>query len=466
MRTPAPHDPPVALTVAGSDSGGGAGVQADLQTMAAHDVFGTSVLTAVTAQNTRGVESTHVLPVEEVRAQLDAVADDFDVAAVKTGMLATAPVVEAVTEFAAGLDAPLVVDPVMVAASGDRLLAPEAESAYEDLFERAALVTPNADEAAVLTGGAAGPEGPDAVDVEVTDEADAERAGAALVEMGADAALVKGGHWGGERVVDVLVADDGADGVAVERFVHERVATDATHGSGCALSSAVAANLARGRELPDAVADAVAFMTRAVRYHLDVGEGPGAVHHLVEARRRAGTGSTVAAVRGVRDALVDADVGPLVPAGGTAVVGAAPFADAPDEVAVVDGRVRTTADGAAAPGEVRFGGDDRLARFLVAARERAPDRRFACNLAATDAVRAGIEELGWTTAELDRTATPDGVGFPEWAGETAFGGDGGPLAVLDGGAVGAEAMVRVVTESAEELEARVLALAAAVRGAD
>jgi hydroxymethylpyrimidine kinase/phosphomethylpyrimidine kinase len=452
MRPPAPHDPPVALTVAGSDSGGGAGVQADLKTMAAHGVFGTSALTAVTAQNTRGVESTHVLPVEEVRAQLDAVADDFDLAAVKTGMLAAAPVVEAVTEFATDLDAPLVVDPVMVAASGDRLLAPEAESAYVDLFEHAALVTPNADEAGVLT------------DVTVESEADAERAGAALVEMGADAALVKGGHWGGERVVDVLVVGDGADGgPAVERFVHDRVDTDATHGSGCALSSAVAANLAGGAPLSDAVADAVAFMTRAVRYHSDVGEGPGAVHHLVETRRRAGAESTVAAVRDVRDALVDADVGPLVPAGGTAVVGAAPFADAPDEVAVVDGRIRQTADGAAAPGEVRFGGEDRLARFLVAAREGAPDRRFACNLAATDAVRAGVEELGWTTAELDRTATPDGAAFPAWAGETSFGGDGGPVAVLDGGAVGEEAMVRVVAGSAEELEARVLALSAAVQ---
>jgi hydroxymethylpyrimidine/phosphomethylpyrimidine kinase len=271
-----PVDPPVALTVAGSDSGGGAGIQADLAAMRAHGVFGTSVVTATTAQHTRGVEDVHPLPADHVASQYAAVAGDFAVDAVKTGMLATAETVARVTELVADADAPLVVDPVMVAATGDRLLSPAAEDAYEDLIAAATLVTPNADEAAVLT------------DEAVETPADAEAAGRELVASGADAALVKGGHLpAGESaaegvVVDTLVRADGGGGArseaAVDRFETPRIDTEATHGSGCALSSAIAARLARGEPLPDAVGAAVEGMTEAVRRGYDVGKGPGAVN--------------------------------------------------------------------------------------------------------------------------------------------------------------------------------------------
>ncbi|QKG92482.1 bifunctional hydroxymethylpyrimidine kinase/phosphomethylpyrimidine kinase [Halorubrum salinarum] len=273
-----PVDPPVALTVAGSDSGGGAGIQADLTAMTAHGVFGASVVTATTAQNTRGVEDVNPLPADHVAAQYAAVADDFDVRAVKTGMLATAEIVETVTEAVADADAPLVVDPVMVAATGDRLLSPAAEAAYEGLVAAATLVTPNADEAAVLTG--------DPVET----PADAEAAGRELVTLGAEAALVKGGHLtggkaGDDAVVDTLVraeeAGDSESAPAVDRFETPRVDTDATHGSGCALSSAIAARLARGESVREAVEAAVEGMTEAVRRGYDVGEGPGAVNPTV-----------------------------------------------------------------------------------------------------------------------------------------------------------------------------------------
>ncbi|ELZ45165.1 phosphomethylpyrimidine kinase [Halorubrum distributum JCM 9100] len=272
-----PVDPPVALTVAGSDSGGGAGVQADLTAMRAHGVFGASVVTATTAQNTRGVEDVNPLPADHVASQYAAVADDFDVAAVKTGMLATAEVVETVTELVADFNAPLVVDPVMVAATGDRLLSPAAEDAYEDLVAAATLVTPNVDEAAVLTGNP------------VETPADAEAAGRELVALGADAALVKGGHLsegavGEDVVVDTLVRAEGdseSGGPTVDRFETPRIDTDATHGSGCALSSAIAARLARGESVRGAVDVAVEEMTEAVRRGYDVGEGPGAVNPTV-----------------------------------------------------------------------------------------------------------------------------------------------------------------------------------------
>jgi hydroxymethylpyrimidine/phosphomethylpyrimidine kinase len=268
-----PVSPPVALTIAGSDAGGGAGVQADLKAMTAHGVFGTAVVTATTAQNTRGVEDVHAVPADHVASQYEAVVEDFDVGAVKTGMLATAPIVETAADLLAGLSAPVVVDPVMVAATGDRLLSPAAEDAYEGLIEGATLVTPNADEAAVLVG------------EPVETPADAEAAGRELVARGAEAALIKGGHLdeGGETVVDTLVIGDGSedgggDGPTVVRFENPRVATDATHGSGCALSSAIAARLARGESLREAVDSGVSEMAPAIRRGYNVGEGPGAVN--------------------------------------------------------------------------------------------------------------------------------------------------------------------------------------------
>ncbi|KKF39312.1 phosphomethylpyrimidine kinase [Halorubrum saccharovorum] len=265
-----PVSPPVALSIAGSDSGGGAGIQADLKAMTAHGVFGTSVVTATTAQNTRGVRDVHAVPPAHVASQCDAVFDDFDVGAVKTGMLATAETVETVTGLVATDSAPVVVDPVMVAATGDRLLSPDAEEAYEGLIEAATLVTPNADEAEVL------------VDGPVDTPADAERAGRELVAMGADAALVKGGHIGdGELVTDTLVIGEGEGEATALRFETSRIATEATHGSGCVLSSAIAARLARGEPLREAVAAAVEEMTEAIRRGYDVGEGPGAVNPTV-----------------------------------------------------------------------------------------------------------------------------------------------------------------------------------------
>jgi hydroxymethylpyrimidine/phosphomethylpyrimidine kinase len=460
-RRRAPVSPPVALTVAGSDSGGGAGVQADLKTMEAHGVFGTSAITAVTAQNTVGVDRSHVLPVEEIEAQYDAVTDDFDVAAVKTGMLATEPVIELVAERLAGTDAPVVVDPVMVATSGDRLLDRAAEAAYETLLAEATLVTPNADEAAVLT------------DIEPTDAETAREAGEALVELGADAALVKGGHVGdGEDVADTLVrADSGASGASAttaRTFEHARVATAATHGSGCTLSSAVASHLAHGASLDAAVEAATAFMERAVRYGLDVGEGPGAVHHLVALREAADRHRTMTDVAEVVEAFVDRDVSRLVPEVGMNVVGATEYAEAVGETAAIEGRITRTLSGVAPNRGVRLGASSHVARFLLAAREFDPDLRFAVNCRFDEAVEAATAELDGPVAEYDRDAEPDDAtgGTMGWGARRAFGdvaaGDPTPVAVLDRGDVGKEAIVKLVAETPERLGERVFTLLSAV----
>ena len=393
LREPAPVTPPVVCTIAGSDSGGGAGVQADLKTVEAGGGFGTSVVTSVTAQNTTGVASTHVLPVEEVEAQAAAVVEDFDVAAVKTGMLATTPVVELVTDRVAGLDCPAVVDPVMVAASGDRLLEPQAEDAYAGLVAESTLVTPNVDEAEVLTGR------------KVTDPESAAAAGEDLVDIGADAALVKGGHLEGEDVVDVLVTGD-----TVETLRHARVDTAATHGSGCTLSSAVATRLAHGDDLATAVQEGVDLLARAVRYNLDVGEGPGAVHHTVGIRGQAARQPTAEHVEQVLRALRERDVSPLVPDAGMDVVGATPYAETEGECAAVEGRVTRTLDGVAAPRGVRFGASTTVAGALLAAREADAALRFAANCRYNQGVEAALADLDGLVVEYDREEHVDDSG--------------------------------------------------------
>ncbi len=254
----------IALTIAGSDSGGGAGIQADLKAFQRFGVFGTSVVTAVTAQNTREVRAVHPVPVDIVLAQLDALADDLPPAAFKTGMLATGALVGAVAgaieRYRFG---PYVLDPVMVATSGARLLDPDAEHAVlQRLVPLATLVTPNLDEAAILTGRP------------VNDPAGMERAGHVLLELGAGAALVKGGHLPGEELVDVLVTRDG-----VRHFRHQRIATTSTHGTGCTLSAAITAGLALGRPLDVAVSDALDYLHRAIAAAPGLGGGNGPVDH-------------------------------------------------------------------------------------------------------------------------------------------------------------------------------------------
>ena len=446
-RRSAPVERPVALTIAGSDSGGGAGVQADLKTMEAHGTFATSVLTAVTAQNTTGVESTHVLPVGEIEAQYDAVVSDFDVRAAKTGMLATADVIEAVTARAEGTDFPLVVDPVMVAATGDRLLEPEAEEAYEDLIARASLVTPNADEAEVLTG------------VEATDEASALEAGEALVDRGVDAALIKGGHLPTEEVIDVLVTDEG-----VTTYEHPRIETDATHGSGCTLASTIAARLAHGDPMEDAVERGLSFMERAVRYSVDVGEGPGSVHHLAGLRDRAAREGTAEAVESIVRRFVDEDVRALVPEVGMNVVGATPYAERVEETAAVEGRITRTLSGVKPNRGVRFGASSHVARFLLATREFDPDLRFAVNCRFDDDVERALDALSGPVAEFDRAAEPEDVKETEgstmgWGARRAFeASDGTPVAVIDRGEVGKEAIVKLLAAEEVALVERTLSV--------
>lgn len=443
IRRPAAVNKPVVLTIAGSDSGGGAGVQADLKTIEACGGFGVSAVTAVTAQNTQGVESSFVLPVEELTAQIDAIRTDFDVATVKTGMLATSEVIETVTAYAREFRCPVVVDPVMVAASGDRLLEPDAEVAYEDLLAEATLATPNADEVAVLTG------------LDPTDESEARTAGERLLETGCEAVLVKGGHIPGDDVRDVLVT-----GTDEETFRHPRVDTAATHGSGCALASAIATHLARGEGLSASVREATNLLARAVRYPHDVGEGPGAVHHLVGLRNEAARHPTAEAVEGLVERFVDQDVSALVPEVGMNVVGATPYAEETGETAAVEGRITRTLTGVNPNRGVRFGASSHVARFLLEAREFQPDLRFGVNCRFDAEVERALDALNGSVTAYDRDDEPPEVKDSEgttmqWAARQVFGGDESPVVVVDRGEVGKEAMTKIIAPTAETLAGRV-----------
>jgi hydroxymethylpyrimidine/phosphomethylpyrimidine kinase len=257
---------PVALTIAGSDSGGGAGIQADLKTFHAFGVFGTSAITAITVQNTLGVSAVHAVPLEIVRGQIAAVAEDLLPAACKTGMLATRELVRLVAAAIGehGLTR-YVLDPVMVATSGDRLLDHDAQGAVlTDLVPLATLVTPNLDEATILAG------------FEVHDVAGMRRAARTLVDAGAGAALVKGGHLRAVELVDVLY-----DGHRIREFRRPRVPTSSTHGTGCTLSAAITALLARGAGLEAAVEQALEFVHRAIAQAPRLGRGSGPLNHFV-----------------------------------------------------------------------------------------------------------------------------------------------------------------------------------------
>jgi hydroxymethylpyrimidine/phosphomethylpyrimidine kinase len=260
---------PVALTIAGSDSGAGAGIQADLKTFAALGVYGLTVITAITAQNTAGVRAVQEVDPDVIRAQLDAVAEDFSIGALKTGMLSSAAIIEAV---AAGIQrhrlGPLVVDPVMVAKSGDRLLREDAIDALRRrLLPLAAVVTPNIPEAEVLTGRP------------IRTRDDRVAAARGIMELGAHAVVIKGGHSDDDPIVDLLV-----DGDLLREYPAPRIATTSTHGTGCTFSAAITAGLAKGLDLQHAVAEARDYVSRALATAPGLGHGHGPLNHFPSPR--------------------------------------------------------------------------------------------------------------------------------------------------------------------------------------
>ncbi|MEM3086184.1 MAG: bifunctional hydroxymethylpyrimidine kinase/phosphomethylpyrimidine kinase [Halobacteria archaeon] len=409
---------PRVLAIAGSDSGGGAGIQADLKTFAALGVFGMSAVTTVTAQDTRRVAAVHGVPPAVVRAQIRAVVEDIGVDAVKTGMLHTAPVIEAVAGELRRIRAPVVVDPVMVAKSGDSLLQEEArESLIREILPLAAVLTPNIPEAEALAGRR----------VRTLEQARA--AARSIARLGPGAVVVKGGHLRTPDAVDVLFHRG-----KTRLYPAPREATLATHGTGCAFASAIAAELAKGAAVPDAVAVAKEFVTLAVRAGLPLGSGHGPANPAAWLHREAERGRVLREVS-LAARLLEAEplAASLAPEAQISVVMALPWASSVEEVAGIPGRIvkmGRKARGVKASGWPEFGASHHVATAVLTAMRSDPRMRAGMNLRMGDDVVRAARALGLSVSTYDRRSEPAEVKRVEnrtiaWGTEEAIRNHGG-----------------------------------------
>ena len=440
------------LTIAGSDSGGGAGIQADLKTITVLGGYGMSAITALTAQNTVGVQGVHPVPVEFIRRQIDAVLSDIGADAAKTGMLATPEIVTTVAEAVErhGLRL-LVVDPVMVAKSGDALLSEEARvTLRERLLPLAYLVTPNLPEAAALCG------------FPVNDPDSMQRAAGEIRRMGPRFVLIKGGHLQGEAM-DLLY-----DGKAFQTFTAPRLSNRNTHGTGCTYSAALATLLAQGLPPVEAVGRAKTFITRAIAQGLSIGSGHGPTNpyaHVLQALERE---SVLHGLQQALARLMQEPLGRLVPEVrsnlGYALPGALDFA----EVAAVPGRITQIGDRLLTCREPAFGASRHMARVILAALRHAPQMRSAMNLRFAPGTVAACRELGLAVASFDRLEEPREVkeregSTLEWGTLRAIESHGGvPDVIYDEGEKGKEPMIRVLGRDPQDVVQKVLRIAQAL----
>ncbi len=458
-QEPSPAVPPCVLTVAGSDSGGGAGIQADLKTFMMQGCYGLSVITALTAQNTTAVTGIHAPPPEFVAAQLDAVLSDIPVRAAKTGMLFSASIVRAVAGRLADAAFPLVVDPVCVSQSGARLLEPDAVSALrERIIPLAALVTPNLPEAGELSG------------VDVRDARSADEAARRILDMGAGAVLLKGGHGAAanDAVTDLLVFSDGR---RVE-IVRPRVATKNTHGTGCTLSAAIAAQLALGRDLETAVVRARDYLHLGLRAAYDLGAGNGPPHHLAPYLRVRARLLVLDELRRAAHRMVRMDgLAALVPEVSMNLALAAPWPQAIGDVAAFAGRVTRSRDGFVyIPAGPAFGASSHMAKVVLAAASVVPHVACAINVRYGERILSALSRAGLATAWFDRRDEPREVkeregSSLEWGTRKALSEHPDPAsvdAVCDPGEAGKEPMIRVLGRDTRDVLAKIELILAAL----
>ncbi|RLE74258.1 MAG: bifunctional hydroxymethylpyrimidine kinase/phosphomethylpyrimidine kinase [Thermoprotei archaeon] len=441
---------PVALTIAGSDSGGGAGIEADLKTFAALGVHGAVALTAVTAQSTVAVTGVQDVVPELVGRQIDAVAEDLGVDAAKTGMLHTSDIIRVVAERVRRYGFPLVVDPVMVAKSGARLLREEAiATLVEELIPLATVVTPNAMEAEVLSG------------VRVRGLEGQVEAARRIAELGPRAVVVKGGHLGGRLAVDVLYYEG-----ETYRFEAPRLETKTTHGTGCSFSAAIAAGLAKGLGVVEAVRQAKELVTAAVKYGIRVGRGHGPVNPLAllykESERYRTWREVLEAVRMIESSP---ETYRLVPEVGMNVAMAVPYADGPHDVVAVPGRIRRAGRRVVSACPPEFGGSDHLARYILTAMEYDCEVRAAVNIRLDERALALLEGMGLTVSFYDRREEPEEVKRVEgatipWGVRAAVERAGRlPDVIYHTGDWGKEPMIVILGRSAKDLARLVVRLA-------
>ncbi|MCX8181979.1 MAG: bifunctional hydroxymethylpyrimidine kinase/phosphomethylpyrimidine kinase [Candidatus Methanomethyliaceae archaeon] len=442
---------PTVLTIAGSDSGGGAGIEADLKTFASIGVHGLVALTAVTAQNTTGVIGVHELPPEMVHLQIEAVVKDIGVDFAKTGMLSSSTIIREVAKSIKKFGLKVVVDPVMVAKSGAPLLRSDAVlSLKEELIPLAEVVTPNLDEAEVLTG------------MKIETVEDSVKAGKYLIGLGPKAVVVKGGHLKGDAV-DVLCMNDGT----VKEFRSPRVDSPTTHGTGCTFSSAIAAYLALGLSLEDSVREAKNFVLNAILYGLRIGKGVGPVDPMSNLRIDAERYRVLARMQDALSMLESLDsLAQLVPECQINLVMALPhpYAKGVEAVCGVPGRITNVGGRLRATSCPTFGASKHVANVVLTVMQYDPTMRSAMNIRYSKEIISACERLGWVAGYYDRTKEPpeikekEGATIP-WGVREAIKSAGRiPEIIYHTGDHGKEPMVIILGKDPVEVVMRALKL--------
>jgi len=433
------------LTIAGSDSSGGAGIQTDLKTITVLGGYGMSAITALTAQNTVGVQAVYEMPLDFIEQQIDAVMQDIGADAVKTGMLSSSGIVSLVSSKMKHYRVKrLVVDPVMVAKSGDPLLREEAREALrKELIPRAFVVTPNLPEASVLAG------------MEVDHLEAMKEAARRIHGMGARNVLVKGGHLERE-IVDLLF-----DGKTFFEFSGPRIPTKNTHGTGCTLASAIATELAKGMSIQNAVKRAKEFMETAIRFSLPLGKGHGPTNPYAIIAREGERCRVLEDLAEALEVLKRNKIGSLIPEVHSNLGYALPYAVSHEDVAAFPGRITRVNDAIAALTGPAFGGSQHVARIILTLMKHDSDYRSVMNIRFSEDIIRICENLGLTVRSFDRADEPREVkeregSSLEWGTEQVLNTGRVPDVIFDRGEVGKEPMVRVMGKNPSDVVRKVL----------
>ncbi len=433
-----------AMTIAGVDSGGGAGIAADLKTFAALGVHGTCVITSVTAQNTKGVLNSFDIPTEFIEEQFEAVVEDIKIDCAKTGMLSSPEIVRTVAKLVKKQKLKLVIDPVMAAEAGGKLLKDEAAGVLiDELLPLAEVMTPNVSEAEKLSG------------FKIRSIRDAEKAARRIHELGAKAVIVKGGHLEG---TDVLF--DGS-----YTYIDGTLVKGGTHGSGCTHSSALTAELAKGTPLVEAAQRAKKFVERAILASVKIGGGAAPVNQLAYTLTNA---ERYHAIKNVEEAveMIESNMPmELIPEVGCNIAMAISNASSILDVAAVSGRIVQFKGKPHAVGCVAFGASSHVARIVLVAMQVQSSMRAAMNIRCSEAVLSACEKVGLRIASFSREDEPEGVSTMEWGVSEAIRSTGMvPDVIYDKGDVGKEAMIRLLGKDAKEVAGRALEISAVIWG--
>lgn len=448
-------DVPRALTIAGSDSGGGAGIQADLKTFAALGVHGMSAITSVTAQNTVAINAVFDMPPEMIREQIRAVVDDIGVDGVKVGMLRTIPIITTVAEELEKIRSPVVVDPVMLAKSGDQLLMHDALETYKTkIVPRATVLTPNRYEAETLT------------QIRIENLQDAKRAAEKLVNLGAKSIVVKGGHMPEHgRSIDVLLHDG-----VFKTYSSEYIKTDTDHGTGCTFSSAITAELAKGRTIEEAVETAKRFVTTSIRFGYPIGKGHGPTNPAAWLQNKAERYEVVEELREAVEILESSEHAfKLVPEVQMNLAMALPYPPDHSEIAGVPGRIVRVGRRVKASSCPSFGSSRHLASIILTVTETDPRIRSAMNIRYSPEAVDACKEIGLTISFYDRREEPESVkkvegGTIPWGTRTAIQRIGKvPDIIYHLGDWGKEPMIIVLGEKATDVVKKALRIANALK---